>query len=149
MTWFKAHTTGRHRVDPEHPVATSSIICTVLYRGKLLFGANSNMTSEAKDKDWRALSPEQLALIEEARNLVKAKGRDALMPDPKGSYGIVCRACTKPNAPTVTFCTGCSFPASEWDIQRLPDNIFLELVRGVDIVRLQFSCCGRYFSLAG
>jgi len=60
-------------------------------------------------------------------------GRDALRPEPKATYGIICRACAKPNAPTVTFCTGCSFPASEWDLQRLPDNIFLELVNGKDI----------------
>lgn len=62
---------------------------------------------------------------------IKAKGDIVL--DPKGNYSLVCRACSKPNAPTATFCTGCSFPTSPYDLQRMPDNIFLDLVNGKDI----------------
>jgi len=80
---------------------------------------------------WKSFSKEKLAEIEKARKDVEAKGEP--VRDPKGTYGSVCRACTKPNAIHVTFCTGCSFPASKWDIQRLPDNIFLEMVKGVDV----------------
>lgn len=47
--------------------------------------------------------------------------------------GLICRACTKPNTISTTFCTGCGFPCTEDDIQRLPDNIFLQLVKGEDI----------------
>jgi hypothetical protein len=72
------------------------------------------------------------AAIDKARAETEAKGE--LKIDPKGTYGIICRACTKPNAPNATFCTGCSFPASKWDLQRLPDNIFLEMVNGKDVV---------------
>jgi diadenosine tetraphosphate (Ap4A) HIT family hydrolase len=49
------------------------------------------------------------------------------------TYGIICPACTKPNSLSTDFCTGCSFPVSKYDIYRLPDNIFLELVKGKDI----------------
>lgn len=83
--------------------------------------------------EWRSFTAQQLKAIEDTREEVKKKGREALRPDPKGTYGIICRACTKPNAPTATFCTGCSFPAVEWDLQRLPDNVFLDLVNGKDV----------------
>ena len=36
----------------------------------------------------------------------------------------------QPNSISVSFCTGCSFPASKWDIVRQPDNVFLEIVNG-------------------
>jgi len=38
----------------------------------------------------------------------------------------------KPNAIEVTFCTGCSFGITEWDIQRVSDNIFLDMINGID-----------------
>jgi hypothetical protein len=72
---------------------------------------------------WKSFTPEQLAAIEEARAAVRAKG--PLVMDPKGTYGLICRACTKPNSTNVTFCTGCSFPSTVEDVQRLPDNIFV------------------------
>jgi len=80
---------------------------------------------------WKSFSSEQLAAIEDARAVVRAKG--ALARDPKGTYGLICRACTKPNSVDVDFCTGCGFPSQPEDVQRLPDNIFKELVDGKDI----------------
>lgn len=74
---------------------------------------------------WKSFTPDQLAAIDDARAAVRAKG--PLVMDPKGTYGLICRACTKPNSTNVTFCTGCSFPSTVEDIQRLPDNIFLLL----------------------
>jgi len=86
--------------------------------------------SETKN-EWKNISAERMADIEKKRAEAKAKG--PLVRDPKGTYGIVCRACIKPNTVTATFCTGCSFPCVEWDIERLPDNIFLMLINGQDI----------------
>jgi hypothetical protein len=80
---------------------------------------------------WQSFTTEQLDAIEKARAEVRAKG--PLVMDPKSTYGLICRACTKPNSTNVTFCTGCSFPSTAEDIQQLPSNIFLELVQGKDI----------------
>jgi len=90
------------------------------------------MAAEAKHAApvpaWKTFTAERLAAIEEDRKAAQAKG--PIVRDPKGTYGKVCRACTKPNALDVSFCTGCSFSTSEWDVQRLPDNVFLELIKG-------------------
>ena len=91
-------------------------------------------TTASEKKPWELFSEEKLREIEEARKAVEAKGEEALMSEKDGTYGKVCRACMKPNALSTDFCTGCSFPTVKWDIERLPDNIFLELVRGKDIV---------------
>jgi len=102
-----------------------------LYRtrtGAFLPATEQSISSDSQP--WRSFTPGQLAAIEAAREEVRKQGREALRPDPSATYGIVCRACSKPNAPTARFCTGCSFPCEEWDLQRLPDNIFLELVKG-------------------
>lgn len=85
----------------------------------------------ASDPAWKSFSAEQLAAIESARAAARAAG--PLVMDPAGTYGSICRACTKPNSVSVDFCTGCSFPAAPEDVVRLADNIFLELVRGKDI----------------
>jgi diadenosine tetraphosphate (Ap4A) HIT family hydrolase len=87
-------------------------------------------TKNSSEPAWKSFSKEKLAEIDKARKEAEEKNQPQ---DPKGTYGLVCRACSKPNAIHVTFCTGCSFPSSKWDIQRLPDNIFLELVKGKDI----------------
>jgi len=75
----------------------------------------------------------RLSASEIERVRAQAKARGPLIRDPKGVYGVVCPACTKPNALAATFCTGCSFPCCEWDIQRLPDNVFLLMIQGQDI----------------
>jgi len=80
---------------------------------------------------WKSFTPDQLAAIETARAADRAKG--PLVRDPKGTYGLICRACAKPNSVDVSFCTGCSFPSQPEDVQRLPDNIFGLLVQGQDI----------------
>jgi len=82
------------------------------------------------DAAWKTFTPEKLAEIEKAREAVRAAG--GVTVDAKGTYGIVCRACTKPNSVHVPFCTGCSFPATKEDIQKLPDNVFLAIVNGSD-----------------
>jgi len=92
------------------------------------------MTDVKKDASlepaWKSFTKEKLAEIEKARAETEKKGP---LDMSKGTFGMVCRACTKPNALNVNFCTGCSFPSTQWDIQKLPDNIFLELVKGVDV----------------
>jgi diadenosine tetraphosphate (Ap4A) HIT family hydrolase len=82
-----------------------------------------------KEIDWRTFSQEKLAAIEERRAKSRAEN-EGKERDPKGNYKKVCPACDKPNALEVNFCTGCSFGLTEWDIQRLPDNIFLEIIKG-------------------
>lgn len=87
--------------------------------------------SGAATPAWKSFSAERLADIESARAMVRAQG--PLVRDAKGTYGLICRACTKPNSVDVDFCTGCGFPSQPEDVQRLPDNIFKELVDGKDI----------------
>ena len=53
---------------------------------------------------WKSFSAAQLAAIEDARAIVRAQG--PLVMDKQHTYGLICRACTKPNSPTVPFCTG-------------------------------------------
>lgn len=70
---------------------------------------------------WKDFSKEELEVIEKERAEQKQKNETR---DSKKVYGVVCRACTKPNALTVNFCTGCGFIATEDDIQQLPDVNF-------------------------
>jgi hypothetical protein len=85
-------------------------------------GAAGAAGGEAVPAAWKSFSVEQLAAIETARAADRSKG--LLVKDPKGTYGLICRACAKPNSCDVSFCTGCSFPSQPEDVQRLPDNIF-------------------------
>ena len=32
----------------------------------------------------------------------------------------------------VDYCTGCGFPLTEEDVQRVSDNIFLDIINGID-----------------
>eukprot|EP00823_Brevimastigomonas_motovehiculus_P003038 TRINITY_DN1825_c0_g1_i3.p1 TRINITY_DN1825_c0_g1~~TRINITY_DN1825_c0_g1_i3.p1 ORF type:complete len:260 (+),score=57.95 TRINITY_DN1825_c0_g1_i3:194-973(+) len=94
--------------------------------------SQTKVRSDAKNEpQWKkTMTPEKMKQIEKAREEAKSKG---LKRDPKGVYGVVCPACIKPNAVTASFCTGCSFPCTEEDVQRLPDNVFLLMVQGQDI----------------
>lgn len=74
---------------------------------------------------------EMLRKINEQRESARLKGKSER--DPAATYKLVCPCCKKPNALTVSFCTGCSFTLSEWDEQQMPDNVFLDLVQGQDI----------------
>lgn len=85
----------------------------------------------AAEPAWKSMPAAQAAAIEKARAEAAAKGEIDMKSG--GTFGSICRFCTKPNSVSVAFCTGCSFPASKWDIQRLPDNIFLEMVKGKDV----------------
>jgi len=67
--------------------------------------------------------------LKKKRDELKAKNAPQ---DPKATYKKICRACDKPNALEVTFCTGCSFGITEWDLQRVSDNIFLDMINGID-----------------
>lgn len=86
------------------------------------------MAESIPEPAWKFFTTEQLASIESARAI-----HGIIEQKPGFNYGSICRACTKPNTITVTFCTGCGFPSTAADIDQLPDNIFLELVRGKDI----------------
>jgi len=71
--------------------------------------------------------------------------------DPKRTYRKICPACSKPNALSksllfigetngyqgVNYCSGCGFPLSHADIQRVSDNIFLDMIKGLDTVWLR------------
>jgi len=70
-----------------------------------------------------------LQKLKKKRAETKAK---SALNDPKATYKKICRACYKPNAVEVSFCTGCSFETNEWDLQRVSDNIFLDMIKGID-----------------
>jgi len=107
-------------------------ITSVQYQNHRAMSSTSNAASSNGNEDaaWKKSTPEQLQQIESARAEARA---NPIQMDPKGNYGLICRACTKPNNLNQTFCTGCGFPCVKEDIQRLPDNTFLELVKGKDI----------------
>ncbi|KAL9652537.1 hypothetical protein ABK040_000107 [Willaertia magna] len=74
---------------------------------------------------WREFTKEDLDQIEKERS-----ERGIIEQLSKHQYGKICPACSKPNTPNVEFCTGCSFPLVEQDVQKLPDNIFLDIIHG-------------------
>jgi len=80
-------------------------------------------------KSWKEFTKDELDAIEKKRETVKAKNEPK---DPKATYKKMCPACDKPNAVEVTFCTGCSFGITEWDLKRVSDNIFLDMINGID-----------------
>eukprot|EP00455_Lapot_gusevi_P017581 TRINITY_DN1943_c0_g1_i1.p1 TRINITY_DN1943_c0_g1~~TRINITY_DN1943_c0_g1_i1.p1 ORF type:complete len:241 (-),score=76.83 TRINITY_DN1943_c0_g1_i1:77-799(-) len=95
------------------------------------------MSAEAKVE----LSEEKKAAIEAKREAA----RQANKPRIEGkTYKKICPACDKPNALEVDFCTGCSFSLVDWDIELVPDNIFLELVQGKDIGTIVHHRCEKY-----
>jgi diadenosine tetraphosphate (Ap4A) HIT family hydrolase len=69
--------------------------------------------------------------ILEKRKLKEKKG--PIPRDPSASYKLVCPTCEKPNAESVTFCTGCGYGLSPWDLEKQPENIFRDLIGGKDI----------------
>lgn len=87
------------------------------------------------DKDsWRDFSPEELQLIEKERADKGEKLKELLLKFPieKFQYGKICPACTKPNNKDTEFCTGCSFPLTADDLEKLPDNVFMDIITGVN-----------------
>jgi diadenosine tetraphosphate (Ap4A) HIT family hydrolase len=50
-----------------------------------------------------------------------------------GEYGFVCPACLKPNRLNAINCTRCYFTHNEWDIQKLPSNVFLDIIQGREL----------------
>ncbi|KAL0481096.1 histidine triad nucleotide-binding protein [Acrasis kona] len=91
----------------------------------------SNHTRFGKSS-WREFTADDLQVIEKEREKNKEHIVQVKKAFPNAQYGLVCRACTKPNTASVDFCTGCSFPCTPDDIEKLPDNIFLEMINGRD-----------------
>jgi diadenosine tetraphosphate (Ap4A) HIT family hydrolase len=92
--------------------------------------AASSSPSASGVVSWRDFTPDRLASIESARAADRAR---PLVREVGAQYGSICRACSKPNSEAVDYCTGCNFPSQPEDIQKLPENIFLQLVHGEDI----------------
>jgi len=94
--------------------------------------SSSTSADSSSSPSWRSFSSDQLHSIDSSRLAAVSSGLTS-QSDPKGTYGLICPACTKPNTLSTSFCTGCAFPLTSSDVRRLPDNIFLELVKGKDI----------------
>lgn len=78
---------------------------------------------------WKDFTKDDLDIITKERLDQNTKN---LAKDEKKTYGIICRACTKPNTLTVNFCTGCGFAATEDDVQAMPENVFMDIIIGKD-----------------
>eukprot|EP01116_Phalansterium_solitarium_P008601 TRINITY_DN22538_c0_g1_i1.p1 TRINITY_DN22538_c0_g1~~TRINITY_DN22538_c0_g1_i1.p1 ORF type:complete len:356 (+),score=100.56 TRINITY_DN22538_c0_g1_i1:40-1107(+) len=103
----------------------SSIFCP---RASILPSALVSSRMSTTKKHWKEFSQEDYDRIAQLRLEQKAKSAPR---DPKATYKKLCRACDKPNALEVDFCTGCGFTLDEeLDVQRQSDNIFLDLIRG-------------------
>eukprot|EP01124_Arcella_intermedia_P014927 TRINITY_DN21480_c0_g1_i1.p1 TRINITY_DN21480_c0_g1~~TRINITY_DN21480_c0_g1_i1.p1 ORF type:complete len:962 (-),score=266.88 TRINITY_DN21480_c0_g1_i1:38-2923(-) len=72
-----------------------------------------------------------LEKVNQKREDAKKRGKD-INCKPGEVLRLVCPSCLKPNVLTTTFCTGCTFPLCEWDIQAISENPFLDLARGKD-----------------
>jgi diadenosine tetraphosphate (Ap4A) HIT family hydrolase len=81
---------------------------------------------------WKDFTSDDLNVIEKERKSQHEKNETR---DTTKTYGIVCRACTKPNTLTVNFCTGCGFTATEDDVQALPENVFMDIIIGKDTTK--------------
>lgn len=85
------------------------------------------MSTRFSKNSWKEFTDADLKVIEEERAVSKTNPVQIIEGK---QYGIVCRACTKPNTLSVDFCTGCGFPATREDIIQLPDNVFLDMING-------------------
>jgi len=95
-----------------------------LYHKKFIMAAKFRF----EKNDWKEFNSDDLAIIEEERK--KRREQGLVIDTTKHTYGKICPACVKPNSTNVNFCTGCSFPLTEDDVQQLPDNVFLDIITG-------------------
>eukprot|EP01116_Phalansterium_solitarium_P006249 TRINITY_DN18555_c0_g1_i1.p1 TRINITY_DN18555_c0_g1~~TRINITY_DN18555_c0_g1_i1.p1 ORF type:complete len:290 (+),score=34.48 TRINITY_DN18555_c0_g1_i1:14-883(+) len=115
--------------NPRQPVAVvaGSFFCTFLLLIWLLSGSSEDPRSFCKPhkRTWRDFSEDELARIE----LARADARSNNVTRIAGiNYQKVCPACGKPNALQIDFCTACGFNLFEEDVQRMPDNIFIDII---------------------
>jgi diadenosine tetraphosphate (Ap4A) HIT family hydrolase len=85
-------------------------------------------------ESWKHFTQDDLVQIqrERAENEVKLREMLSRFPMNTFQYGKVCPACTKPNNKDTPFCTGCGFELTSSDIQKLPDNVFMDIITGVN-----------------
>lgn len=60
----------------------------------------------------------------------RESNKSTFCKEEKCEYGYICPACTKPNRLGAHYCTRCYFPHDEWDIAKLPSNVFLDIIQG-------------------
>ncbi len=78
-------------------------------------------------QSWKEFTETELQVIKKEREAAQQRGPLEIFADKE--YGLICRACTKPNNLNQHFCTGCGFEIDkQWDIQQLPDNVFYQSV---------------------
>jgi len=76
---------------------------------------------------WKDFTKVEIAQIEKER-----AEHGIIEMNSSNTYGKICRACTKPNSLSVTFCTGCGYNITKEDIFQLPDNVFMDIILGKD-----------------
>jgi hypothetical protein len=59
---------------------------------------------------WKEFTVDDLETIRKEREDHRDKIAALREQFPKAQYGVVCRACTKPNTLSIQYCTGCGFP---------------------------------------
>jgi diadenosine tetraphosphate (Ap4A) HIT family hydrolase len=90
------------------------------------------MTTRFGKASWKDFTEEDLEVIRKEREVHHDVIENIKKQYPNATYGLVCRACQKPNSIKVDFCTGCGFPCTPDDIEKLPDNVFLDIIRGTN-----------------
>jgi len=79
-------------------------------------------------KSWNDFSDEDFQRIAK----VRAENIARKVPT-AGTFKKMCRACEKPNALEINFCTGCGFALDDaGDRELQPENVFSDLIKGLD-----------------
>jgi diadenosine tetraphosphate (Ap4A) HIT family hydrolase len=76
--------------------------------------------------NWKEYTEEEYEIIKKERE----ENKKTFKKEEKVEYGLICRACLKPNRLGAKHCTSCYFDCDEWDIQKIPSNIFLDIIEG-------------------
>lgn len=77
-------------------------------------------------KHWNEFTEEEYILIEKEREETK----NYFQKEKDEEYALICKACNKPNRMGASNCTACVFTLHEWDIQKIPKNVFLDIIEG-------------------
>eukprot|EP01080_Neovahlkampfia_damariscottae_P010228 gene10228-2648_t len=85
----------------------------------------SDLKCRFKDH-WKDYTEKEYDIINQERE----ENKKTFKKEEKTEYGLLCRACDKPNRIGAKNCTRCYFECHEWDIQKLPSNIFLDIIEG-------------------
>lgn len=77
-------------------------------------------------KHWKEFSKEENDQIEKEREETKK----SFKKEDGEEFGLICKACSKPNRLAAKNCTACVFDLHEHDIVKLPKNVFLDILEG-------------------